>query len=211
MNKTLKLSLTAMLTALSVVANFLTIPLAPNKFVSLTVVFTFVAAIYLGPLSSVIVGYFGDLIAHIINPLGPYNWFVALSCAICGLIVSLFYLLPIKRIWKLVISLAVYFVVCSAFLNTFGLWLYYIVGVDASPIGLWQYFKMGNIGIKKSFWAYLVGRLPTQLINLAVNGAIIAIIQQSKALDKLFGAISKRNAKTAETEENDEPNDLEIN
>lgn len=195
MNKTLKLTLTAMLTALSIAANFLTIPLAPNKFLSFTIVFTFIAAIYLGPISAVIVGYFGDLIAHLISPMGPYNWFVALSCALCGLVVSLFYKLPIKRIWRLIISLAVYFVICSAFLNTFGLWLQYIVGVDASPIGVWQYIQMGNSGIKKSFWLYLAGRLPTQLINLAANGVIIGIIQQSKALDKLFGKISQLKSK----------------
>lgn len=210
MNKTLKLALTAMLTALSIAANFLTVPLAPNKFVSFTIVFSFIAAIYLGAVPALAAGYLGDLIAHIIHPMGPYNWFVALSCALAGLVAALIYKLPIKRIWRLIIALAVYFIICSAFLNTFGLWLQYIVGVDASPIGLFQYFKMGNVGVKKSFWAYLAGRLPTQLINLVVNGVIIAIIQQSKVLDKLFARFNEKKNAVNEMQKTDEPQEQEI-
>ena len=33
------------------------------------------------------------------------------------------------------------------------------------------------------------------LINWAVNGAVVAILQQSKALDKMFAQINKRTEK----------------
>lgn len=206
MNKTYKLALTAMLTALSVAANFFTIPLAPNKYISFTIVFSFLAGMYLGAIPAVAVGFLGDLIGHIIHPFGAYNWFVGLSCALTGLICALVYKLKINKIFKLVIAIILNFAICSAFINTFGLWLQIIVGVDASPIGLWQYFTMDKSGIKKSFWLYLAGRLPTQAINAVVNGVVLGILQQTKILDKLVAKIPSNNLAEASTEETKYPN-----
>lgn len=204
MNKTLKLCLTALLTALSVAANFLTIPLAPNKFISLTLVFSFIAGMYLGIIPAVCVGFLGDLIAHFIHPFGAYNAFIGLSCALAGFIPALIYKIKIHKIFKLIISLVIFFVACSAFLNTFGLWLQIIVGVDPSPIGLWQYFTMDKTGIQKSFWVYLAGRLPVQAINLVVNGVIIGILQQTRALERLFAKMKSQNNETETTETSSE-------
>lgn len=198
MNKTVKLSFTAVLTALSVAANFATIPIATNKFVSFTIVFSFLAGIYLGALPAVAVGFLGDLIGHFIHPFGAYNTFVGLSCALCGLIPALVYKIKINKILKLIISLAIFFVIGSVFCNTFGLWLQIIVGVDPSPIGLFQFFAMDKGGIKKSFWVYLAGRLPTQAINLVINGIIVGILQQTKALDRLFARIKLSQDKRAD-------------
>lgn len=187
MNKTYKLALTAMMTALSIVANALTIPLTPSNAISFTIVIAFISGIYLGALPAVTVGFLGDLIGHVVFPMGgAYNWFVGLSCALSGLIPALVYKLKINKIWKLSISLAIYLAVCSLCLNTFGFWLQYIVVVDPSPIGLWQFFTMDKSGIKKSFWLYLAGRAPFIILNWAVNGFIVGIIQQTKILDKLM-------------------------
>ena len=169
MNKTYKLALTGMLTALSITANMLTIPLTPSNGISFNIVIAFIAGIYLGAIPAVAVGYLGDLIGHFIFPMGAYNWFMGLSCALCGLIPALIYKLPLNRLLKLVISLVIYLAVCSLCLTTLGFWLQFIVGVDPSPIGLWQYFTMDKGGIKKSFWVYLAGRAPFMLINWAVN------------------------------------------
>lgn len=150
MNKTYKLALTAMLTALSIVANALTIPLTPSNAISFTILIAFISGIYLGALPAVAVGFLGDLIGHIVFPMGgAYNWFMGLSCALMGLIPALIYKTKLNRTWKLLISLTVYLVTCSLFLNTFGFWLQYIVVVDPSPIGLWQFFIMDKGGIKK--------------------------------------------------------------
>lgn len=195
MNKTYKLALTGMLTALSIAANMLTIPLTPSNGISFTIVIAFIAGIYLGAIPAVAVGYLGDLIGHFIFPMGAYNWFMGLSCALCGLIPALIYKLPLNRLLKLVISLAIYLAVCSLCLTTLGFWLQFIVGVDPSPIGLWQYFTMDKGGIKKSFWVYLAGRAPFMLINWAVNGVIIGIIQQTKILDKLLKRFTYTNIK----------------
>lgn len=195
MNKTYKLALTGMLTALSIAANMLTIPLTPSNGISFTIVIAFIAGIYLGAIPAVAVGYLGDLIGHFIFPMGAYNWFMGLSCALCGLIPALIYKLPLNRLLKLVISLVIYLAVCSLCLTTLGFWLQFIVGVDPSPIGLWQYFTMDKGGIKKSFWVYLAGRAPFMLINWAVNGVIIGIIQQTKILDKLLKRFTYTNIK----------------
>ena len=176
-----------MMTALSIVANALTIPLTPSNAISFTIVIAFLTGIYLGAMPAVVVGYMGDLIGHIVFPMGgAYNWFVGLSCALAGLIPALVYKLKLNRPLKLLISLTVYLAVCSLCLNTFGFWLQYVVVVDPSPIGLWQFFTMDKSGIKKSFWVYLAARAPFIVVNWIVNGVIVAIIQQTKILDKLL-------------------------
>ena len=107
--------------------------------------------------------------------------------------------------------MVIYLIVCSIALNTFGLWLQIIVGVDPSPIGLLQFFGMDKGGIRKSFWVYLAGRLPFMLINWAVNGAVVAILQQSKALDKMFAQINKRTEKKRLEKEQSEEKPKETN
>ncbi len=195
MNKTVKLAFTATFTALAIAANTFTIPLTPSNSISFTIAISFIAGIYLGPLSALTVGYLGDLIGAIIHPMGPYNWFMALSCALTGFICALVYKLKLHKLLKLAIAMVIYLIVCSIALNTFGLWLQIIVGVDPSPIGLLQFWGMDKGGIRKSFWVYLAGRLPFMLINWAVNGTVVAILQQSKALDKMFAQINKRTEK----------------
>ena len=211
MNKTVKLTFTAMFTALAIAANSFTIPLTPSNSVSFTIAISFIAGIYLGPISGLTVGYLGDLIGAIIHPMGPYNWFMALSCALTGFICALVYKLKLHKLLKLAIAMVIYLIVCSIALNTFGLWLQIIVGVDPSPIGLLQFFGMDKGGIRKSFWVYLAGRLPFMLINWAVNGAVVAILQQSKALDKMFAQINKRTEKKRLEKEQSEEKPKERN
>ena len=211
MNKTVKLTFTAMFTALAIAANSFTIPLTPTNSVSFTIAIRFIAGIYLGPISGLTVGYLGDLIGAIIHPMGPYNWFMALSCALTGFICALVYKLKLHKLLKLAIAMVIYLIVCSIALNTFGLWLQIIVGVDPSPIGLLQFFGMDKGGIRKSFWVYLAGRLPFMLINWAVNGAVVAILQQSKALDKMFAQINKRTEKKRLEKEQSEEKPKETN
>ncbi len=211
MNKTVKLTFTAMFTALAIAANSFTIPLTPSNSVSFTIAISFIAGIYLGPISGLTVGYLGDLIGAIIHPMGPYNWFMALSCALTGFICALVYKLKLHKLLKLAIAMVIYLIVCSIALNTFGLWLQIIVGVDPSPIGLLQFFGMDKGGIRKSFWVYLAGRLPFMLINWAVNGAVVAILQQSKALDKMFAQINKRTEKKRLEKEQSEEKPKETN
>ncbi len=196
MNKTLKLTSVAMLTALAVLANMFTIPLTPNfsRVISFTIVVSFIAGIYLGPVSGLTVGFLGDLIAHFINPMGGmgYNWFIGLSCALTGLVAGLVFKLKLHRLIKLVIALVLSFVICTTLLNNFGLWLQIIVGVKPSPSGLIQFFTMDKTDIRKTFWAFTTARTPVALLNVAINGVILAVITQSKILDKLIAKLSQK-------------------
>lgn len=196
MNKTLKLALTAMLCALAVVANVYTIPLTPSKsnVVSFAILPTFVAGAYLGVISAVTVGVLGDLVGHLIAPMGAYNWFVGLSWVLFGLIVAL--VCKTKWAWlaKVVTALSICFVVCTCALNTFGLWLQVIVGVSPSPSGIAQWLAMDAGGIRKSFWVYLGSRLPFQAINVGVNGVVVALVVHSAPLQKFFTRQSGGNA-----------------
>lgn len=196
MNKTLKLTSVAMLTALAVLANMFTIPLTPNfsRVISFTIVVSFIAGIYLGPVSGLTVGFLGDLIAHFINPMGGmgYNWFIGLSCALTGLVAGLVFKLKLHRLIKLVIAIVLSFVICTTLLNNFGLWLQIIVGVKPSPSGLIQFFTMDKTDIRKTFWAFTTARTPVALLNVAINGVILAVITQSKILDKLIAKLSQK-------------------
>ena len=196
MNKTFKLVCIAMLTALSIVANIWTIPLPGNAAISFTIAICFFAGIYLGPLSGAIVGYMGDLIAHLIHPMGAYNWFMALSTTLFGVICALIYKIRLPKLVKLLISVAICYVVCLCGLNTFGLWLQYIVGVKPSIMGVVDFIKMDHSGISKSFWVYLGGRAPTSAINLAVNAVIVEGLQQSGVIEKLMKKV--KNSEKAE-------------
>ena len=186
MNRTLKITCTAMLTALSVALNFLTIQLTGSSSLSFVMAICLVAGIYLGVVPALVVGYVGDLIAHLIHPYGPYNWFIALSVALWGTICALAYKLPLKnKIAKLAIALVACFVVCNCGLNTFGLWLQYQAHLEPGLIGLIEFIKNGAV-VNKSFLVYLGGRLPFAIINVVANGIVVGIIQQTKVLDNLL-------------------------
>lgn len=190
MNKTLVITCTAMLCALSVVANMLTIPLVPNgsKVISFTIFVTVLAGVYLGPWCGAAVGFLGDLIAHFVNPINGmgYNWFIGLSCALTGLIAGYIFRLKLHRLVKLVITLALCFLVCSSILNNFGLWMQVIVGLRPSPSGFIMLFTTDLSQVKKTFWVYALGRTPIALLNTAINGVLLATILQTKIIDKLF-------------------------
>ena len=186
MNRTLKISCTAMFTAVSVAINYFTAKLAPNMALSFTIAVCFLAGIYLGVWPAMIVGFMGDTIAHLIHPLGAYNWFLAISTALFGAICALVYKLPLKsKLLKLVIALLICFVVCICGINTFGLWLQYKVGVEPGFVGLIQ-FLTTDIPVDTSFWVYLTTRLPSSIPNTIINGIVVAIVQQLRVFDKLF-------------------------
>ena len=186
MNRTLKITCTAMLTALSVALNFLTIQLTGSSSLSFVMAICMIAGIYLGVVPALVVGYVGDLIAHLIHPYGPYNWFIALSVALWGVICAVVYKLPLKsRLVKLVISAVICFALCNCFLNTFGLWLQYQAHLEPGLVGLIEFIKNGA-QFNKSFDVYLLGRLPFIAINIVANTLVVGIIQQTNVLDKLL-------------------------
>ena len=185
-----------MLAALSVVANFCTIPLPGNNAVSFTLAVCFFTGIYFGAVPAMLVGYAGDLIAHLIHPLGEYNWFLAASVALYGVICALVYKTKLPQAVKLILSAIICYLVCLCGLNTFGLWLQYIVGVQAGPLGVWDLITGNHGDIGKSFWVYLAARAPMSAVNLTVNAVIVGVLQASKTIAKLVERIHSGEAAT---------------
>ena len=193
MNKTFKLACIGLLTALSIVANLATIALYQSNSMSFTIAVCFFAGIYFGAPVAAVVGFTGDLIAHIILANGPYNWFIALSTTLFGVICALVYKLKLPKLLNLAIASAICFVVCICGLNTFGLWIYYVAKVPPTPLGLVQLFTMDKSTITKSFWAYLAIRLPWSTINIVVNAVVVGGIQQSGVIQKLMKRVLNNN------------------
>ncbi len=176
MNKTQKLTATAMLVALSVVANAFSIQVSGSNYISFTYIPCFIAAMYLGIIPSAAVGFLGDLIAGLLFPKGAYNILIGLASMLTAVIPATAYkLFPKYRKVDLFVSLLLCTIICTSGLNTYALWLVYGA-------------KNG-----KTFWVYLWARLPFQLINTVVNGILIWILQASRVVDKLFSALAKRN------------------
>lgn len=200
MNKTFKITSIAMMTALSIVANLFTITLSGSNAMSFTIAICFFTGIYFGALPAAIVGFVGDLVAHLILPHGAYNIFLALSTTLFGVICALVYKIRLPKIVKLIISAAICYVVCMCTLNTFGLWMVYKAKVPPTLSGLIALFSMEKGSIDTSFWVYLAGRAPWSAINLLVNTVIVAGLQQSGVIEKLMIKINNKGAaKQAET------------
>ena len=189
MNKTYKLVCIGLLSALSIVANLLTIPLFGSNSMSFTIAVCFFAGIYFGALPAALVGFVGDLIAHFILPMGPYNFFIAASTTLFGVICALVYKLRLPKLLKLGIAAVICYVVCLLGLNTFGLWMYYCANVPPTPSGLVKLFTMDKSGITKSFWVYLAGRAPWSAINVTVNAVVVAGLVQSGVIEKLVAKV----------------------
>lgn len=169
MNKTLKLTYTAVLTAICALTNVFSVQLSGSNYLSFTYIPCFIAGIYLGILPGITVGLLGDVIGQLIHPMGAYNPLIGLSCILLGVIPAIVYrTLPLNRPLKLIVSIFLCAVICTSGLNTFALWVMY------------------SASSGKTFWVYLGARLPFQLVMFAVNGVLLLAIQQSNIIDKLI-------------------------
>lgn len=175
MSRTRKIAFTAVFVALNVVANIFSVPL--NATGSNTLAFTylicFLAGIYLGPVSGLTVGFLGDLLGHLISPKAAfYNPYIAVSSALLGLIPALIWMIPkLKKYDKLLLATITCGVVCTAGLNTYGLWWWLSWSLD---------------GFSKTFWIYWLARVPFQIIMVVVNFILTFIVIDTKVLDKIL-------------------------
>ncbi len=154
-----KLAYTALFAALAVAANGFSVYLpvmgvGASSALSFNYIVCAFAGIFLGPVAGGIVGGVGDVVGWFIQPAGPFNIFITLGSVMLGVIPGLVFKLKLNPYIKIAISYALVFVVCTAGLNSFGIWFYYVRG--------------------KGFFAFLAGRLAVQSIMLAVNAALTA-------------------------------------
>ena len=127
------LAYTAVLTALSVVANIFDITYGPSNAqrFSVTYFINFVSGAFLGPFSGFLTGLIGDLLGFWIKPSGDFNPIIMAASALSGLIPGLVFFFfrgkdkQIKYpIVAAIVSMILVFLICSS-LNTVGLYVYY--------------------------------------------------------------------------------------
>ncbi len=152
------LTFTAALAAISVVLNVVEINLGTDFKLSLSYLPSFIAGMFLGPISGLAVGLLGDILGVIIRPVGPWLPLVTLGSALMGLIPALVFMIKkIHPFAKLSISLVLVFCICTAGFNSLGIYLAYFNG-------------------KQAFLVWWPARLATQSIVLAVNAAVLFAI-----------------------------------
>jgi len=158
LSDTARVSYVAVLTALSAVFNIFTIFIIPNRFaISLVAVPCFIAGYLFGAKEGFIVGFLGDLIGCIIMPNGAYLPIIGLASGLWGFIPGFIFdrFGGDDRV-KTVISFIICFVVCSAFLNTLGNWLYVVTDRNSTT----------------TFFAYLGVRVWFQIIVTVINASL---------------------------------------
>ncbi len=167
---------TAVLIALSTIANYYTIYLLNRVLaVSFTYLPCFVAGVFLGPVYGLAVGLIGDFLGLVLGGLiGLFNPFILLASGLLGLIPGLvFRYLKCNDYAKIIISFLICLVVCTSGLNTFGIWIY------------------GSRS--KTFWAFLISRLPWQALMVGVNAGITyAVYNPLKRYVFKFGTFKEK-------------------
>jgi ECF transporter S component (folate family) len=177
------------MTALAVITNIFSVTVNSGaNSISFNYVICSLAGVFFGPISGGIVGLLGDLVGCLIAPKGPFNPFIMLSSALIGVLSGLAFMIPKVNVYlKVLIAYVFIFVVCTLGFNTFGLWFYYAKG-------------------KKSFWVYLIGRVPFQAINIVINIAITYALYfplKKFVFDKLDLSTKRAIEKVGEANNND--------
>ncbi len=189
---TLFITYTAILIAIAIICNTFDIPIG-NGALKLTFSYIpcFIAGIFLGPIAGFLVGFLGDLLGFLINSQGM-AWIplLTISSAFIGFLPGLIFKIPkLKLYFKLALSFLAVFLVCTCFLTTLGLYLFFAIG-------------------KKTFWVYFIGRIGPQLGFFLINCCIICILYYP--LKKyVFSRIGNKIATTEDIEGSKSTNDIE--
>ena len=170
-----KLTYIAALASIAVVLNIIELNLGVGDIkLSLSYLPCFISGMFLGPFAGLAVGILGDVIGTLIMPQGAWIPLITLGSGLMGLIPGLIF--KIKKLHpfiKLSISLVLVFCICTAGVNSLGIFLVYISG-------------------KQAFLVWWSTRLISQSIVMSVNAVILFIIYYP--FDKLiFARLRKTN------------------
>lgn len=168
----------ALITAISVIVNALTLTVPGSGIaISFTYIPNFLAGYFFGPGAGFIVGVLGDVLGCIIWPKGAWLPLLTLSAGLMGAIPGLVRYLPVKMRWHVLIAYVATYIVCSAGINTFTLWHAYAA-------------------TKKTFWVYLIGKMPVSIVNMIANLVINFMLMP--LFERIISPRIKRKAQTAE-------------
>ena len=146
----------AILVALGIVTNTFALDTGAHS-ITFTYTICFIAGHFFGPLVGALVGGIGDIVGCFAKGYTP-NPLILVGSILVGLLPGLIQLLSKKirvkkelypPLWT-VVSFAVTFVAVTVFWNTFALWFSYARAT-------------------KTYWVYMLARLPLQTIVWAVN------------------------------------------
>lgn len=126
LSKTQKITYTAVLTALAVVANVFDVKISDEFQISLVATVGLTTGYLLGGGFGFAVCFMGDLLGAIVNPHGPYNPIIGIGTGLWGLIPGIaFSYFKGNPYLKTVISFLIGFILISAGVNVFGFCLMY--------------------------------------------------------------------------------------
>lgn len=140
--------------AISVTVNAVAARAMGNK-LSFAYTIDFMAGYFFGGIAGLLVGGIGDLLGCLLAGYAP-NPFILLSSCLLGFIPGMVKKLKVSLPAAIVISYALTLTVCTAFINTYGLWLMY--------------------GDGRTFFAYMAVRLTAQAPVIIANIALTFFI-----------------------------------
>lgn len=152
------LAYTAMFSAICFLTNYLYIPFGELFSISFAPLICFISSFFLNPFLALVVGAVADTLGCFAQGYAP-NLFILLASSLWGFIMRIFYRIKSdKTILKIILGALCGFIICSLFLNSYGLYGYTSKGVP--------------------FWKYMLTRAPVQLLNLSVNVFLTVIIEK---------------------------------
>lgn len=181
LSKGKKLAVISLFTALSVVTNcFLEIRIISIQY-SLTIFFSFLSGIFLGPVFGFASCFLGDFLGYVINSWGQlYMPWVGISTGVFALASGFIFSRPCEKTTTLLIKTALFilssFLICTVLINSGGFYLYnkHVVGLKDA-----FYAFTENLTGKRQdgFIFYVIYRLffLGQIFNSLVNYALIII------------------------------------
>ncbi len=165
-NITSKIAYSALFVAMCFIANYTYLPVSAVFAISFVPTILFLSGILLTPFLGFAVGFVSDMLGCFAMGYPP-NIYILLGSSLWGLIMGLsFKYLKTNYLLKLIVGGVVAFVICSMFLNSYGLYTYTSKGTP--------------------FLKYMLVRAPIQALNTAVNIMVtyfvMKIMQKSNLL-----------------------------
>lgn len=176
-----KLAFIALFTAVNIVSNMLLETRIFDIQYSLTIVFSFISGLFLGPLYGFLSCLLGDFIGYLINSWGQlYMPWVGVSTGFFAFISGLVFSFKSKKTYMLFVKAAIFafvsFLVCTVLINSSGFYLY------NKKLGFGEAFLAYTENLTgyrySSFYLYICYRLifKGQIFNSIVNYALIFVL-----------------------------------
>lgn len=164
---TKRITLFAMFVAINTLANIYEVYISPSERLSLVLAVVSVSGFMLGMAGGFLTGFLGDALGFLIKPNGAYTPFISLSIGLAGFmpafLVFLYRIITRKKLN--LISTAIITVISSVL-------CFFIVTCGINTFVIWKLFISG----RKTFKAYFIARISTQLPVSLVNGILSCVL-----------------------------------